>query len=395
MRAVLLLVAFLALATPALAQPAGVGNPHEGVSGAPQTERSLAVAIESRDIPAGTIAITVVDQAGQPIPNAEVALGVMAQGGTRERRPGATDAEGHARFEGLPTGTTQAYRVNVPFEGALYSTTPFRLSPDIGYRVRITRLPVTRDAQVLLQLLGVAILELRENRVRVMQQTRLMNLGDATYVFPENGLFWALPREATSPQVDPVMTDQRLVPTEGGMKLMGSLPPGVVTLSFSYDVPVRDSKLELSLSNPFRTYVYRVVSDAPNGSSLAVAELPAPQAMTDEGRRLFVTQIEKGPQDPLLTDVRITLRDLPSPGPLRWIALGLAAAFIAGFTAFSARRKRTPGASTDDLKTKLLAEIRELDAELSRGEIGPQYHATKRDDLMNGLAEVLRDEATP
>lgn len=389
--AFIVLVALCMLEAKTFAQ--GVGNPHEGVSGAPQRERTLAEATENRAVPAGTVVVTVLTREGTPIANADVNLGIMRQDGQRDRRPTRTGSDGVARFEGLATGTTQAFRVNVPHEGALYSTTPFRLGPDAGYDVRVTRLPITHDARSLLQLLGFVSVEFRENRAHITQQSRLMNLAQDTYVFPQEGMIIALPAGATSPQVEAVMTDQHLVPSARGLKLTGSLPPGVVTLTWSYDVPMRGDRFAVDVASPFRTYIHRVVTDAPQGSHLRVEGFPEPTEAREEGHRLYVTQRELGPEDPLVTALHIELTDLPGPGPVRWIAIG-AGLFVLGLIAlFSGRstRKAQPAISTN--QDELVRAIAALDEEHASGKIGPQFHQTRRAELIDALAQVLRSAA--
>ena len=163
MRPALLSLFLLALAAPALAQApdelppvhppiapggdphSGMGgpSPHGGAMGAPDRDISRAMAppnvasgSESDAVPAGSIRVTVVDEHDTPVPDASVALGIMRQGGDRERTPSTTGADGVSTYSSLPTGTGQAYRVNVMFEGATYSSTPFQLPPTRGYDVR-------------------------------------------------------------------------------------------------------------------------------------------------------------------------------------------------------------------------------------------------------------------
>jgi hypothetical protein len=385
----------------------GDGDPHAGIPGAPPRTRAFSIAEPSDAVPAGTIAVTVLDAAGTPVPDAEVDLGVMAQGGLRDRKLARTGPDGNVRFEGLPTGTGQAYRVNVPYQGARYSSSPFQLPPDRGYEVHLVRLPTTRDERFLLQVLGETLIELREGRAHVIQRSRLMNLGQATYVFPETGLRIPLPPGFMAPQTEPLMTDQRLVGTDEGWKLLGSIPPGAVTLAWAYDVALEGDALSLRIPQPFRTYVYRVITDAPPGARLTVvsevaevtgatrhAEFARPQRAESGGRSLLVTQLERTPEDPPLDAVVIVLEGLPTPGPWRWLAV-LGAVALAGGGLFLALTRNPPAPDLDALRSRreaLVSEIRALDRSLADGVVGPKHHARRRARLLEELAAVLRVE---
>jgi 5-hydroxyisourate hydrolase-like protein (transthyretin family) len=148
----------------------------------------LATARADESIPAGTIRVLVVDQNGQPTPEQAVELAIMGQNDQRTRREVRTGADGRAEFAGLPTGQSQAYRINVPFRGAKYSSSPFQLPPNAGYDVRIIRLPTTRDERAILQLVHRTFLELtQDERVRVAHQIQLVNLGRETFLLPASG----------------------------------------------------------------------------------------------------------------------------------------------------------------------------------------------------------------
>jgi hypothetical protein len=180
-----------------------------------------------RSVPAGTIAVEVVDRSGNPVPRARVELGIMSQQSQRSSQSARADAEGHASFEGVATGSGQAYRINVLSGGAKFSCTPFRLDGDTGYRVRVTQLGTTDEPRNVMEVLSRVILELHDDRLRVHQQVQLANLGQDQYVFPREGKLIELPPGFLAFQSQPLMTDQRLAAVAGeGVYLRGSLPPG-------------------------------------------------------------------------------------------------------------------------------------------------------------------------
>jgi len=356
-----------------------------------------ATGVESDDVPAGAIRVYVLDEHGRPAPNAEVQLGVMRQGGDRERTPGHTGADGIYTYTELPTGVGQAYRVNVPFEGATYSSTPFQLPPSRGYEVTIHRLPTTHDERVLLMVVGQTFVEIHEERLHIVEEMQLTNLGNETYVFPEDGITMELPEGWVAFQSQPVMTDQRLteIPDEG-VGFHGSLPPGRVTLAFAYDLPITGSEMTFDVDLPIRSYIYRVVVDAPATLHLDVEGMPRAIRFEDQGRSLLGTEIQRQPSDPRLSHLMVTLRGIPGPGPIRWIALAIAIAMALGGILVATLRSGPSGLRTEaafvERKRVLLEELSELEAEYASGEIGPSFRQSRRSAIVRALAAVLHEE---
>lgn len=389
-----LLLASLLLPVSGLAQdlPPGEGDPHAGVPGAPQRERSLATAEPSTEVPRGSIRVHVVNASGAPVANAELNVGSMGQAGERNRVLQRTDATGTATFQGLQTGGGQAYRVNHPFEGATYSSTPFQLPEQNGYVVRITELPVTRNDRFFVQAIGLTMVEFRENRLHVSQQARLMNLGEETFVFPTAGITLPLPHGFLAAEAQAVMTDQRMTVTSQGFRLVGSMPPGNVVLAWSFDLPITGTDMHIAQNLPIRTLMYRVIAEAAPGLTLDVEGFPPPEVASSNGQRLLVTEIERRPNEPLQRlDVR--LRGIPGPNPLRWVAVALAVLFVVGSFVVSARVRRASRAGVSDHKVAeeaLLDEAASLQRELDAGKIGPKYFAAQREKIATQLAVLLK-----
>ncbi len=377
---------------------------HEGMDAMEQNARaalsgrtpSLASAEPANDVPAGAIEVTVVDIEAHPVANAAVEVGMRDQSDARETFEARTGADGKHVFTGLATGSTQSYRVRVPFEGAVYTSTPFQLPADRGYRVRVLRLATTRDDRRVIQFLGQASLEIRDERLHVVQQAQLVNLGDRTYVFPDEGLEVRLPAGFTAFQSEDMMSDQRFVSNDRGFALQGSIPPGRITLTWGYDLPVRGSTMDIDLPISFRTIHYRLVAEAPPGLEMHADEMPEPEAYDEQGHHLMETVIQRSPTDPELEHVHVTLRNIPGPGPQRWIAVGAGLAIIlAGFLFFArggAEKQVEAGARTAR-KNALLDEVVEIERMFAKGEIGPSYRSRQLEALEVELASLLRDEA--
>lgn len=384
--------------------PAGhppVGDdPHAGVAGAPGLpRRAPSEAAPDRSVPVGQIRVRVVDAREAPVAGAEVQVGTMSQESGRTTLAGRSDASGVAVFDKLMTGDRLAYRVNVLHDGAKFSSMPFRLPSDQGYAVVIRRLDTTHDDREIVQYVGATSIELKDERLKVVQQARVFNVGQKTYVFPPEGLLVPLPPGAMAFQAEEVMTDQKLSHEAGqGFRIRGSLPPGEVTLTWGFDLPRSGSSAELSFPLPWPTFAYRVLADAADGLSLAADGMPAAQLHDDGGHRYLVTEMMKSPGESPLTTMRIRLSGIPGPGPLRWVALGLSLSLLCGGLVLTLRARKAGSsapvvkADFSEQKAALLSRAKALRAEHERGEIGPEFHAESMAALEEELAALLYEE---
>lgn len=358
----------------------------------------------STEVPVGAIRVHVVGPEGQPIAGAAVDVGVLAQAGDRERHNAETDASGTALFTDLPTGTAQAYRVNVPFGGAVYGSTPFQLPTDRGYDVTVTRLPVTRNDQFVFFHLFRVVIEQRNERLHVIHQAQLTNAGTETYVFPAAGERVALPEGALAFQVQRVMTDQRIeeISGEDAYRIKGSMPPGTVQLAWAYDLPVSDDEVEIPVGVPLRFFGAQVIAEALPELRVDVGGMPAATRRDLQGQVCedsvqspgcaWVTTLRRAPTDPAISAFTVTVSGIPGPPPVRWFGVWLALAFVIGGSILAF--VRSDGAPASERahgrrKSELLDEARELERDLRAGEVGPEFHRKRRDAITRDLAVLL------
>jgi hypothetical protein len=341
--------------------------------------------------------VQVLDSNERPVAGAELQLGTMAQQNARSSVAARSGGDGVHVFDKLATGDGQAYRVNVLHDGAKYSSTPFRLPIDRGYDVTIRQLDTTRDARDVVLYVGATSIELRDDRLKIVQQARLVNIGSKTYVFPDAGQLVKLPKGVLTFQAEDVMTDQHMREDKGqGLRITGSLQPGEVTLTWGFDLPQEDSTLDLSFELPWVTFAYRVLADAAPGMTLEVDGMPAAELHEDNGRRFYVTELVKRVGDQPMRSLAIHLRGIPGPGPIRFIAVGLAL-LILGAGVYMARlggsaRQSSPLRDLARQRERLIERAAALEAERARGEIGPEFHADALRDLEEELAAVLYEE---
>jgi hypothetical protein len=357
---------------------------------------SQPLAEEARDLPAGTVAVEVKAPNGAPYPDAQLVLGVMSSSSTRTEQRATADSSGRYTFRQLATGSQQAYRINVVYGGAKFSSTPFRLPDHVGYRVRIPLQETTRSDRLFIQLSGQTVVELRDDRLHITQQSRLANAGSSVYVLPQDGIVIPLPEGHTAFQWQDQMTDQKGEAVAGkGFRLRGSFPPGTVNLAWTYDLPRSGDSARIAVNLPWKTYRYVIASEAPEGLKLRVSEFPDAERVNYEGRWLWVTEIQNEPGRPSMSPFSIKIDGIPGPGPGRWIASLLALLFV-GFGLSRAFKRADDSAERtlfiEQRKQQLLADARAADAEHARGESGPEYLARRLAEIETELALLLRDE---
>ena len=351
------------------------------------------------ELPAGTIAVEVVDPTGAAVSKQAVRLGVMEQSGGRDSKACVTDEEGRCSFDALLTDSKHSYRVNVPYEGARYSSTPFRIDANEGQRVRVVRLPTTKDNRRIFQVLGRTMIEFRDDRAHIQQEARLANLGEATYVFPDGGMSIRLPDGFKAFDSMEVMTDQRLAATDDGLDISGSMPPGRVDLMWTYDIPVGGTSMSIEQQVPFSTMEYQVISDYVEGMTMEVEGFQVARVHEGGDRRFLVAGMMRRPGDAPVNPLRIHVRGIPGAGPLPYLAAAIAMIFVfwaiwllfrpLDQTAVLARVR-------DDRRAELLDEIAGLESQRKAESIGPSFYEHRRRELTDELAIVLRmqSEAT-
>lgn len=356
---------------------------------------SLASAEPDDSVDPGEILVQVIDEKGAPLAGMDVRLGVMVSDGSRRDQSATTDERGLARFTELATGTNQAYRVSIGFDGARVGADPFRLEPDRGYKAILRRASTTQDARYLLQALASTQIEFRqEGRVRITQGARLFNPTRSVYVFPEGGREIRLPPGFIAFQSRASMSDQRLIPNEHGFRVEGSVPPGYHELVWSYDLPLKGSELLIRMPATFpNTMAHRVVSDFVEGMSMEVEGITQVFSHTMGGKRLFIAERRMAATDFPLDELKISLSGIPDDASWKLYSVGLASLIVllglAGFFLRRGRKREVDTALQEARMAELINEVRALDKEREAGEIGPEYHAREREELVAEMAELL------
>ena len=378
---------------------AAAAHGHGGVPGAFQPPEDTEN--EEPSLPAGTIAVELRDADDKPIANEGVTLGILVQsiakGESRTHKLQQTDASGRALFAQLETGTGFAYRVTVPKDGATFAALPFQLPQGKAMRVVLHLYPVTHDikeARIVIR--GVLLAEMRDDRVQFQQAFQIYNFGRFAWV--PDGIFVSLPEGFTAFNTQQGMGDQGVDQEKTGARLRGTFGPGQQqVIEFRWQLPWSgEPVVEAEIGLPPHVPVMQVMAAASQKMRLEVDGFPPSQSHKDnQGQNLLVTEKQLASGESL-TSIHLALRDLPTPGPARWIATATAACAVLIGLVFAANgSKRRTGATgrAGDAKSarkQLLAELEELERAHSSGDVGPKTYERARRELIDAIARTLQ-----
>lgn len=352
-------------------------------------------------LPVGTIAATILDGAGAPMPGVEVRLGVLrqtvAEGDERSFATATTDAAGAVTFKDKQTGSAFSYRVTVRRDAAEYASTPFNLGPTGGMRVKLHVYPVTRDInQAAVGMRGFTFIETRDDVFQFEVMFRVFNIGRVTWV--PDGVGIDLPRGFKGFTAQESMTDTRAVNVGDRVELQGTYTPGQHDVIFRFQVPNdHDERVDFDLGLPPHVAEMRVIAAAAKGMTLSVPGFdPAQPSTNEDGQRLLVTGRQLQPGEPELTGLTIALGGIPTPGPGRWIAAGLAAVAALLGLGFALGKSAPQQAAEADRERRdalqaqqvLLDELVALEQARRKEAIGPRTYEQARRALLDALARV-------
>ena len=380
--------------------PAG----HPGVGAAAQAPQAPEqdATLPTPELQAGTIQIKLVNANGEPMPNADVRLGVqfqkIAEGEQHSERHATTDARGMARFSGLTTGSDYSYRVSTSAGPAEYSSDPVQLKADMGVIVLLHVYPVTRDpAEAAVGAIGYVYCETRDDVFQFEVLVRYGNKSGITWV-PENAGM-KLPSGFKAFKAGEAMTDVRFEEDPGrGVKLKGTFGPGQQSASFRFQVPRHEeSSASFHFGLPPHIGEIRFIAEAAPAMEIDVDGFEKPQSdVSQTGQRVLVTRRVAARGDSQgLGDFTASLAGIPTPGSGRWIAALIAAALAGlGFAAF---RGKLGDETQQDLQDRdaerarrvLLDELVDLTRARREGRIGPSTFEGARRALVEALSRIV------
>ncbi len=355
---------------------------------------------EDASLPAGTIRVELRDPFNKVVANHAVDLGIIqqsvAKGDSRKHLSQTTDAGGITTWSALDAGAGFAYRVSVHEGDAAFGARPFNLPHDHGMLVVLHLYPPTHDIQrgALVIMRSIIHVEMKDDRAQIEQRIDVFNGTPVAWV-PQDVVL-ELPKDFTALNAMQQMSDVGLDPVAGrGARIHGTFPPGETAVVFSWQLPYHgDTELDLDIGLPPNLAQLVVRASAAPGMKLEVQGFrDAVSQVNEEGQRELVTgkQIQDG--DTPLRKAHIVLRDLPTPGPTRFIGTILAAIGVIAGVYFALQKKRAlalPKAVVKRDRTRVLHEIDDLETAHERKDVGPKTYERAKRELIDELATILR-----
>jgi hypothetical protein len=353
---------------------------------------------EDPSLPAGSFAATILDADDHPAPHAPVSIGILhntvAKGESRSRTMREADDQGNVRLDGQETGTGVAYRISVPRDGAQFGASPFQLPLAKGMRVRLHVYPVTHrlnDALVVMQ--SIVYAEMKDDRVQLQSAIQVFNYGKIAWVPEGADAAIDLPPDFTAFRANEDMGDRSVDAVEKqGVRLRGTFAPGRWDVSWNWQLPYDgDKDVSFDVGLPPNTAVARVMAQASQQMTLTVPGFDAPVPRIDgEGQRILVTERQIR-RDESFRRIKVTLGNLPTQGPGRFLAAGLAALGVAGGLGFAFTQKKPQNGAKQGKAERghILAELEELERLHASGEIGPVTYERARREIIDALARTL------
>lgn len=379
--------------------PHAGGNPHAGGGGDPELDYFQPYPDGSQDdpgLPKGTIRVVLRSERDLPLADREFTLATMqtsvSKGEGRSHKTYRTDATGTVTIPELESGSGVAYRLSVTEGDAKYAATPFQLSLERGRTVTLHVYPTTNDLRETLVLIqAIAYVELRDDRIQTQQAWSVTNLGRKAWV-PKDVVI-PVPPGFTGFEGMQAMGDHGVDKTDNGLRLRGTFGPGRTDVEFRYQIPFADqSSVDLNLGLPPHTAAARVMVTSSEGMKVSVDGFPAATPSVDnQGNRIVTTMREIVPGDNPLDTLRISIRDIPVPGPARFYVAGVAAFLIAVGIAVGSKKapKANRVAEQEDLRADLTAELKDLVAAHQAGEVGPKAFEREKRALLLALRKTF------
>jgi hypothetical protein len=359
-------------------------------------------------IPPGTIGLLLRNELNEPLPGAKVKLLVthesIAEGNTNTVKETTTDIQGRGGFVGLSTESSYKYEAVVDFQNARYSTGEMHLRQDVGQIALLYVFPSTSkidDTFVISRLLYA--LQPREEIFQVDVIVRLQNGGTKTWI--PNDLALGLPDGAQAFRPAKGLGDLRTTLEGDRIRITGSFTPGQHELTFGFQVPnPRTSDIQLDLRTLPNMTDSRVILEASETMGLQVAGLrPAEPTQGLEGQNALMASgdfLAPGAQPaPALLSAKIS--GMPERGAGALVASAFAAIIAVIGITFSAKRKGTNEASVISNEDRsrarelLLSELVALEGAHGAKEIGPKTYEQARRALLDSLARLTDNDATP
>lgn len=208
-----------------------------------------------------TVQVTNGTQNGHPVAGDPVTLELYRQDELLNALNGIADAEGKIIFEKIPTGDSMIAIASAKHNNMLFNSPPLAINQNLDHpTLAVQVFEISEDASVLSVDIHHIIIKLAENALQVSEYLRLVNPSETAITSQKKDpqdrpivLNISLPQGFTDLQSESYFEPHALVTTVEGFYDTMAVPPGTYDLSFTYNLPVETSVLEMEKTFSFST----------------------------------------------------------------------------------------------------------------------------------------------
>jgi hypothetical protein len=310
------------------------------------------------ELPSGTLEVRAFDESGHPLANQPVQLGEAAQGseGKLKIDKATTNAQGVAKFQGLPTGSTVGYAAVIDHGGMRLGTQPFTMPDQGGVRAEIRALERTADASVIaFGAGGRIILQMHDEILQVLEMLPIENHSSKLFDPGPGGIEIPLPKGFVNAEGAGDNNDRKLeVRKNYGIAVHGAIPPRASTnneVTFGFTVLFHGSSHDFLQPLPNGLGATTLIIEQAGDLAVEGPGIGARQAREVSGRKYWVMPIAAlSPGQNLV----FTVTGLPSTDHTGQVVAGVLALLLVLASILFARRPPQARQVASDAREKLL-----------------------------------------
>jgi hypothetical protein len=366
-------------------------------------------AVPEPTLPVGTFEVILRDENNAPIANHPVLLGMINKQGSVDTRRATSDADGQARFSGLPVGKETGYAAVIDFHGLRLNTAPFAMPDSGGARAEIRALARSADpSAITIGSGGRIVVQMREDSLQILEFLPIENTSDKMYD-PGPGAF-EIPLPDGFVGAQPQENDRKIeVRQNHGLAVHGPVVPKRSLLATPESE--REQEVVFGFVLPYHGDTREFSQPAPNGigsltliidqkiESLSASGpgVGAREERTLGGHKYWVMPVKGVPAGGAIT---FTLTGLPSNGFGGQIFSGVLALALVMCAVVFARRPQSAGSERSaaserkrlvDMREALFGEL--VTMERSARAAGTPTPPDQRRQLVARLEQVYQDIA--
>jgi hypothetical protein len=359
-------------------------------------------------LPAKTLEVHLLDEAGQPVKNAPVMLGAVDQTNKVQVHRARSDDSGVARFTDLPTGEHTGYAAVFEWHGIRLGTEPFAMPETGGMRAEIRALPRTADPKVITIAPGARlVLQMHEDSLQFLEIFALENTSDKIFDPGAGAIEIPLPQGFVGAEA--AQGDRKIdVRQNHGMAIHGVVVPKrsissagdaatrANEVTFGFVLPYHGDSREFEQPMPTGIGPFNLITEQVGDIVITGPGVGPRETRELGGRKYWLARVEAVPPGGTL---KLSISGLPTTSSTgRYVALALALALVAGAVFFGRRPDNEARQAASDERDRLTARREALFAELvaveQSGRAGaPGAGPERRRELVGKLEGVYQQLA--